>query len=100
MQPIIFVIHVLSALTLIGLVLIQHGKGADMGAAFGSGASQTVFGSQGSTPFLTKLTALIAGIFFVSCLALGYLNAQAANEAQSITTSLQLPTTESEKSKP
>jgi preprotein translocase subunit SecG len=76
MHTLIIVIHVLAALAVIGLVLVQHGKGADMGAAFGSGASQTLFGSRGSATFLTRLTAGLAATFFVTSLALGYLGGQ------------------------
>lgn len=67
---IILVIHVLIAAGLIALVLLQQGKGADAGAAFGSGASGTVFGSQGSASFLTRTTALLATLFFVTSLTL------------------------------
>ncbi len=66
-------IHVLVAIALIGLVLIQHGKGADIGAAFGSGASNTVFGSQGTGSFLFKLTGGLALTFFITSLTLSYL---------------------------
>jgi len=76
MQPIVFIIHILAAIALIALILVQHGKGADVGAAFGSGASQTMFGSHGSTPFLIKVTALIAAIFFTTSLTLGYMTAK------------------------
>jgi preprotein translocase subunit SecG len=69
----ILVIHVMIALSLIGLILIQHGKGADAGAAFGSGASGTVFGSQGAASFLTRTTAALATGFFVTSLSLGYI---------------------------
>jgi preprotein translocase subunit SecG len=68
-------IDVLLAVALIGLVLLQHGKGADAGAAFGSGASATVFGAQGSASFLTKMTAWLAAAFFVNSLALAYMAA-------------------------
>ncbi len=67
---IILVIHVLIAAGLIALVLLQQGKGADAGAAFGSGASGTVFGSQGSASFLTRTTAVLATLFFVTSLTL------------------------------
>ncbi len=67
---IILVIHVLIATGLIALVLLQQGKGADAGAAFGSGASGTVFGSQGSASFLTRTTAVLATLFFVTSLTL------------------------------
>ncbi len=74
-QTILLVVQVFVALTLIGFILIQHGKGADAGAAFGSGASGTVFGSQGSGNFFTKVTAILAAIFLANSLALGYLAA-------------------------
>jgi preprotein translocase subunit SecG len=66
----LLIIHVIVCLGIIGLVLIQHGKGADAGAAFGSGASGTVFGSGGSASFLTRLTALFATGFFISSMLL------------------------------
>jgi preprotein translocase subunit SecG len=68
----IVVLQVLSALAIIGLVLVQHGKGADMGAAFGSGASGSLFGASGSSNFLSKSTAVAAAIFFAATLALAY----------------------------
>jgi preprotein translocase subunit SecG len=67
------VIQVLSALTIIGLVLLQHGKGADMGAAFGSGASGSLFGATGSSNFLSKSTGVAAAIFFSATLGLAFL---------------------------
>src|SRR5580700_1443218 len=70
---IIVIVQVLSALTIIGLVLLQHGKGADMGAAFGSGASGSLFGATGSANFLSRTTAVLAAVFFVTTLALTYL---------------------------
>jgi preprotein translocase subunit SecG len=70
MYQLLLTVHVLIALVVIGLVLIQHGKGADIGAAFGSGASNTVFGSQGTGSFLFKLTGGLALAFFVTSLAL------------------------------
>ncbi|STX30091.1 protein-export membrane protein secG (preprotein translocase subunit) [Legionella beliardensis] len=73
MYQLILMIHVLVSLVLIGLVLIQHGKGADIGAAFGSGASNTVFGSQGTGSFLFKLTGGLALTFFITSLTLSYL---------------------------
>ena len=72
MQTIILSIHVILAISLVILILVQHGKGADAGAAFGSGASSTVFGSSGSANFLTKITTTIALAFFVTSLALAY----------------------------
>ncbi|NKN32029.1 preprotein translocase subunit SecG [Marichromatium bheemlicum] len=76
MQTILTIVQVFLSLGLIGLVLIQHGKGADAGAAFGSGASQTVFGSQGSGSFLTRATAIIATLFFLTSMALAYFATQ------------------------
>ena|SRR5690606_10426121 len=71
MYEILIVVYLLVAISLIGLVLIQHGKGADMGAAFGAGASATVFGSSGTGNFLTKTTTLLATVFFVVSIILG-----------------------------
>lgn len=73
----VVVIQVLSALTIIGLVLMQHGKGADMGAAFGSGASGSLFGATGSSNFLSKSTGVAAAIFFVATLALAFMGNRA-----------------------
>jgi len=72
MQTILVVVHLFLALGLIGLVLMQHGKGADAGAAFGSGASGTVFGASGAANFLSRATALLATLFFVTSLALAW----------------------------
>ncbi|MGD9152504.1 MAG: preprotein translocase subunit SecG [Gammaproteobacteria bacterium] len=83
MEQIILVFHVLFAVALIGLVLLQKGKGASMGAAFGSGASQTVFGSRGSIGFLMKLTLLFAALFFATSIWLTYLAAHRAKESPS-----------------
>ena len=79
-HTLLFVLQVLIAVTLIVFILIQHGKGADAGAAFGSGSSSTVFGSQGSTSFLTKVTAILAIIFLGNSLLLAYLATQSINE--------------------
>ena len=69
----VLVVHVVVALGIIGLVLLQHGKGADVGAAFGSGASGSVFGATGSANFLSRATAILAVIFFSTSLGLAYL---------------------------
>jgi len=68
------VAQVLLSVSLIALVLMQHGKGADAGAAFGSGASASVFGARGSGNFLSKATAIIAALFFIVCLSLAYVS--------------------------
>lgn len=70
METLILILHVLVAVAMIGLILLQQGKGAEAGASFGAGASQTVFGSAGSVGFMTKLTAVLAGIFFLTSLGL------------------------------
>ena len=69
---VILTVQMLSALAMIGLILVQHGKGADMGAAFGSGGSGSLFGASGSANFLSRTTAVLATIFFVCTLALAY----------------------------
>ncbi len=73
LQQLLLLFHVLISIGLVTLVLLQQGKGAEMGASFGSGASQTIFGSQGSGSFLLKLTGLFALLFFATSLSLGYL---------------------------
>lgn len=70
MEQIVLIVHVLAAIGIVALILIQQGKGADAGASFGSGASQTVFGSSGSGNFLTKSTAMLATLFFATSFAL------------------------------
>jgi preprotein translocase subunit SecG len=74
MLNVVVMIQILAALAMIGLVLVQHGKGADMGASFGSGASGSLFGATGSANFLSRSTAVCAGLFFVCTLALAYLS--------------------------
>lgn len=76
----IVLVQVISAVTIIGLVLLQHGKGADMGAAFGSGASGSLFGASGSSNFMSKATALAAVIFFSATLALVWIGAHRVNK--------------------
>jgi preprotein translocase subunit SecG len=71
-QEIVLVIHVVMALVIIGLVLLQHGKGADMGAAFGSGSAGSLFGASGASNFLSKATAICATVFFVTSLSLTF----------------------------
>ena len=71
-HTLILIAHVLAALGIIGLVLLQHGKGADVGAAFGSGASGSLFGATGSANFLSRMTAVLAAVFFLTSLGLAY----------------------------
>ncbi|MGH8518280.1 MAG: preprotein translocase subunit SecG [Panacagrimonas sp.] len=90
MHTVLVVVQVLVAVALIGLVLIQHGKGADAGAAFGSGASGTVFGARGAANFLTRTTAWLAAAFFAASLGLAYLvNDRAGGSGGSVTDSIE-----------
>jgi preprotein translocase subunit SecG len=81
METILIVVHLLLALGLVGLVLIQHGKGADAGAAFGSGASATVFGARGASSFLSRTTGILAALFFITSLALAWFAMNTARDA-------------------
>ncbi len=74
MEKLVLIIHVLAASGVIGLVLLQHGKGADMGAAFGSGASGSLFGVSGSSNFMSRATAVFVAIFFSTSIALAYMS--------------------------
>ena len=103
LYSILVAIDVLLAIAIIGLVLIQHGKGADAGAAFGSGASGTVFGAQGSASFLTKLTTVLAVLFFANSLWLAHLASNrpvaesvidAVEEVQTETSEIETPQSE------
>ncbi len=85
MPTILLIVLVLSALGLVALVLLQQGKGADAGAAFGSGASGTVFGAQGAGSFMTRATAILATIFFLSSLGLAYFSGQQRTTIKSVT---------------
>ena len=81
---VVLVVHILAALGVIGLVLVQHGKGADMGAAFGSGASGSLFGATGSANFLSRTTAVLATVFFVTSLLLAYVASSAPKTTGSV----------------
>lgn len=76
METLFWVLHVIVAITVIALVLLQHGKGADMGAAFGSGSSGSLFGATGSANFLSRSTAIVATLFFLTSLGLAYFGLQ------------------------
>ena len=84
MQTAILTIHIILAVILIILVLVQQGKGADAGAAFGSGASSTVFGARGSTTFMNKVTTVIALSFFVTSLSLAYISSNKSSVSKSL----------------
>jgi preprotein translocase subunit SecG len=76
MEFLVWIIHILVASAVVGLVLLQHGKGADMGAAFGSGSSGSLFGASGSANFMSRATAVLATAFFLSSLGLTYFSSQ------------------------
>ncbi|MDE1195710.1 preprotein translocase subunit SecG [Pseudomonas sp. Bc-h] len=80
LETVVVVLHLLGALGVVALVLLQQGKGADAGASFGAGASNTVFGGQGSSTFLSKLTAILAACFFITSLGLGYFAKEKAHQ--------------------
>ena len=81
MHTILVVVHLFLSIGLIGLILIQHGKGADAGAAFGSGASSTVFGAQGSANFLSRTTGVLALLFFLTSLTLAWMAMETARDS-------------------
>ena len=83
-QKAVLIVHTLIALMIIVLVLLQRGKGADAGAAFGAGASGTVFGARGSASFFSRATAVFATLFFISSLALAYLSSQVSEAPTSL----------------
>jgi preprotein translocase subunit SecG len=90
MQTVLLIVHLLTAVSLIGLVLLQQGKGADMGAAFGAGASATVFGAHGSASFMTRGTAILATLFFVTSMSLAYFSGQQVSRKS--VTEIEVPT--------
>ncbi|MAA75572.1 MAG: preprotein translocase subunit SecG [Salinisphaeraceae bacterium] len=95
LYTILVVAQVVVAISLVGLILVQHGKGADAGAAFGSGASGTVFGSRGSANFLSRSTGALATLFFALSLTLAYLvSGGGQTQPQSVTEQLKVPGSE------
>ena len=80
LETVVNVFHLLAAVALVVMVLLQQGKGAEAGASFGAGASNTVFGSQGSATFLSKVTGILAATFFLTALGLGYFAKEKAHE--------------------
>ena len=91
MQTAILVLHVLAAVSIVVLVLLQHGKGADMGAAFGSGSAGSLFGSSGAANFLSRTTAVLAAVFFATSLGLTYFSSP--SKSGSVTQHLDVPAT-------
>jgi preprotein translocase subunit SecG len=86
MEKLVLIIHVLAALGVIGLVLLQHGKGADMGASFGSGASGSLFGVSGSSNFMSRATAAFVVVFFATSLTLAYMASNKVGDASVVRT--------------
>lgn len=94
MYNVILTLHIVVAIAMIGLILIQHGKGADAGASFGAGASGTVFGASGSANFLTRSTAVLTAIFFVTSITLAVFAKQQAIDSHTLDVSgVTTPTT-------
>jgi preprotein translocase subunit SecG len=89
MQTLVLVLHVLAAIGIVVLVLLQHGKGADMGAAFGSGSAGSLFGSAGAANFLSRTTAVLAAVFFATSLGLTYFSAP--SKSGGVTQSIEAP---------
>lgn len=86
LHNVLLIVHLLVAIGVVALVLLQQGKGADAGAAFGGGASSTVFGSQGSGSFLSRATGVLATVFFITSLSLAYLSIQDKNPTSVVDT--------------
>ena len=93
METLVWVVHIIVAIALIALVLLQHGKGADMGAAFGSGSSGSLFGASGSANFLSRSTAVLASLFFLTSLGLAYFGLQQHKPAASVLDRTAVPAT-------
>ena len=94
------VFHVLIAAGIVGLVLLQRGKGADAGAGFGAGASGTVFGARGSASFLSRMTATLAALFFASSLTLAYLGGRRPEAPKSVIDRVTVPQTQTQEPPP
>jgi preprotein translocase subunit SecG len=98
MQTLILVLHILAAVGIVVLVLLQHGKGADMGAAFGSGSAGSLFGSAGAANFLSRTTAILAAVFFATSLGLTYFSVPARSGG--VTQQLEVPAAPPSAAKP
>jgi preprotein translocase subunit SecG len=98
MQTLILVLHILAAVGIVVLVLLQHGKGADMGAAFGSGSAGSLFGSAGAANFLSRTTAILAAVFFATSLGLTYFTAP--SRSGGVTQQLEVPAVPATAAKP
>jgi len=88
MEVLLLVVHVFAAVAIIGLVLVQHGKGADVGAAFGSGASGSVFGARGSANFMSRMTGILAAVFFLTSMGLTYVSTKKPTAGKGVMSTL------------
>jgi preprotein translocase subunit SecG len=100
METLFWIVHVIVAVTVIALVLLQHGKGADMGAAFGGGSSGSLFGATGSANFLSRSTAIVATLFFLTSLGLAYFGLQQHKPAASVLDRTSVPATAAQPAAP
>ena len=100
METLFWIVHFIVAISVIALVLLQHGKGADMGAAFGSGSSGSLFGATGSANFLSRGTAILATLFFLTSLALAYFGLQQHKPAASVLDRTAVPATTTQPAAP
>jgi preprotein translocase subunit SecG len=91
METLIWIVHIIVAVAVVVLVLLQHGKGADMGAAFGSGSAGSLFGSSGSANFLSRSTAILATLYFQTSLGLAYFGLQQHKPSGSVTERTAIP---------
>ena len=94
METLVLIVHICAAAGVIGLVLLQHGKGADMGAAFGSGTSGSLFGASGSANFLSRATAMFVAVFFATSLTLAYMSGHRADSASVVKAAVKAQTAE------
>ena len=94
LKTVLMVVQIISAIGIIGLVFVQQGKGADMGAAFGSGASGSIFGATGSSNFLSRTTGILAAVFFLSTLSISYVGTKHENDAGVLSKSTTVTTPE------
>ncbi len=100
METLLWVVHIIVAIAVIALVLLQHGKGADMGAAFGSGSSGSLFGATGSANFLSRSTAILASLFFLTSLGLAYFGLQQHKPTASVLDRAAVPATTTQPAAP
>ena len=99
MQTAVLVLHILAAVAIVVLVLVQHGKGADMGAAFGSGSAGSLFGSAGASNFLSRATGILAAVFFVTSLGLTYFSGT-PSKSGGVTSGIEAPKVDAKDAKP